>query len=115
MRWIPLIALSLLLFGCQTVNRRLDRRESHSLDTPESTRLGHLYEEAQKKHPGLTGFRILAYGAEALLARAALVDSAERTLDLQYYIFDPDKVGHTLTQRIIDAADRGRARKAAAR
>ncbi|MFA5264779.1 MAG: phospholipase D family protein [Opitutaceae bacterium] len=41
------------------------------------------------------------------MARATLVDSAEHTLDLQYYIYDPDKIGQFITERILEAANRG--------
>jgi len=43
----------------------------------------------------------------ALKARLALADLAERSLDLQYYIWDADRSGYLLADRIIRAADRG--------
>ena len=107
MRWMVYIALSSLLLGCRTINPSVARPESKGLASPETTSLGRLYADAQARHPGQSGFRLLEYGPEALMARAAMVDRAERTLDLQYYIYDPGKVGHALTQRLLEAADRG--------
>ena len=49
----------------------------------------------------------MRYGRKALEARLALADLAERSLDLQYYIWDADVSGHLLADRIIRAADRG--------
>ncbi|MGE5803028.1 MAG: phospholipase D family protein [Gemmatimonadota bacterium] len=56
---------------------------------------------------GRSGFRLLANGLDAFVARATLIDLAERTLDLQYYIFHPDQTGSLITDRLIAAADRG--------
>lgn len=36
-----------------------------------------------------------------------MIDKAEKTLDLQYYIWDNDKVGALALHAIIRAADRG--------
>jgi len=41
------------------------------------------------------------------VARIALADAAERTIDAQYYICDPDAAGSFFFQRLIAAADRG--------
>ena len=87
--------------------RKIARPVSRALEDPETTRLGRCYAAAQTQHPGQSGFRLLEYGPEALLARAAMVDCAERTLDLQYYIYDPDQSGSALIHRIVAAADRG--------
>ena len=59
------------------------------------------------EHPGKSGFALLQHGPAALLARAVLADLATATLDVQYYIFESDLTGTLLTQRILDAADRG--------
>ena len=42
-----------------------------------------------------------------MVARIALADAAERTIDAQYYICDPDAAGSYFFQRLIAAADRG--------
>lgn len=46
-------------------------------------------------------------GFEALIARLASVSVAERSIDLQYYIWHNDVTGRLLMHRIIEAADRG--------
>lgn len=99
--------LSLVLSACTTIKRRSADRPVAVQAGPDDSHLLRLYHEAEEKHNGLTGCRILTYGPEALVARAAIVDSATRTLDLQYYIYDPDKVGYMITQRLLEAADRG--------
>jgi putative cardiolipin synthase len=56
---------------------------------------------------GRSGFRLLPTGLDAFVARATLIDHAERTLDLQYYIFHPDQTGSLVVDRLVAAADRG--------
>jgi cardiolipin synthase C len=54
-----------------------------------------------------SAFRLLPNGIDAFVARAVLIELAERTLDLQYYIFHPDQTGSLIVERLIAAADRG--------
>ena len=54
-----------------------------------------------------SAFRLLPTGIDAFVARAVLIELAERTLDLQYYIFHPDRTGSLIVERLIAAADRG--------
>jgi len=59
------------------------------------------------EHEKASGIQFLAYGRDALAARLALADTAERCLDVQYYIWKPDNSGRLLTERLLRAADRG--------
>ena len=56
---------------------------------------------------GRSALRLLPTGLDAFVARAVLIELAERTLDLQYYIFHPDQTGSLIVDRLIAAADRG--------
>ena len=44
-------------------------------------------------HPGQTGAFVLDTGEEALLARAWLVDHAEKSIEVQYFIWSTDNIG----------------------
>ena len=48
-----------------------------------------------------------ATGREAFIVRLALADLAERSLDMQYYIWDGDTTGRIIVDRVMKAADRG--------
>ena len=85
----------------------VDRSASYYLERTEKTRLGKSYRAAKKAHPRKSGFHLMTNGLEALAARAALCDLAERGLDLQYYIYENDNTGKFLYQRLLAAADRG--------
>lgn len=58
-------------------------------------------------HPEQSGLHPFSDGLDALAARLILADMAERTLDVQYYIWKQDMVGRVLLERLLRAADRG--------
>ncbi|MEW5966842.1 MAG: phospholipase D family protein [Pseudomonadota bacterium] len=58
-------------------------------------------------HPGQTGAYLLDTGEEALLARAWLADHAERSIEVQYFIWSCDNVGILATEALLRAAKRG--------
>jgi len=71
------------------------------------TRLERWIEAPARESSGRSGFRLLPTGLDAFVARALLIELADRTLDLQYYIFHPDQTGSLIIDRLIAAADRG--------
>ncbi len=96
-----------LLGGCSTLPD--DRPKTTSLVIPDgaATALGRAVAGDLAGHSGRSGFHPLGSGIDAFVARVALVDSAEKSLDIQYYIWHADETGVILTQRILAAADRG--------
>ncbi len=50
---------------------------------------------------------LLEYGQDALIARLDLIRGAQRTIDLQTYIFDEDDAGHLVLEELLAAARRG--------
>jgi putative cardiolipin synthase len=56
---------------------------------------------------GPSGINLMPHGPDAFLARLTLIDLAERSLDLQYYIWHNDTVGKLLLGAVMRAADRG--------
>jgi len=50
---------------------------------------------------------MLAVGVDGFLTRVQMLNTAERTVDLQYFIFRADETGQLLTDAVLRAADRG--------
>ncbi len=98
-----------LLVGCASLPPGSDhpRTASSALAHPEETRLGRQFGDAAAVHDGNSGFRIIPVGADGFLVRMQLINAAERTLDLQYFIFRGDDTGKLLTGAVLRAADRG--------
>ena len=83
------------------------RTVSSALYRPEATSMGKKIQAQAVDHPGASGFYLLPTGVDAFSARALMIDRAEKTLDLQYYIFHGDLTGKFLFDRLIAAAERG--------
>jgi putative cardiolipin synthase len=101
------LALALFAAGCATMPKDYPREASAALDTPQETRLGREVAAGLQEHPGLSGLYLLGSGMDAFVSRMALAETAERTLDIQYYIFHDDLTGRLILDRLMQAADRG--------
>jgi cardiolipin synthase C len=86
---------------------RYPRDVSIALAHPEDTALGARFEAAARSHDSNSGFRILTSGVDGFLTRVQMIGSAQKTLDLQYFIFRGDETGRLLTDALVRAADRG--------
>ncbi|WP_221410264.1 phospholipase D family protein [Paraburkholderia dinghuensis] len=106
------IALMLLcataLAGCQLPPLG-HRTESSALNAQDAqaTPLGHAVAGELAAHPGLTGIDPLPDPLDSFAARVDLVRTAQRTIDVQYYIWRNDLTGTLLLEALREAADRG--------
>jgi len=95
--------------GCAALPKDVDRPVSTALASPAGTPLGQLVEErraaAGGKHP--SGFLLLNGPQAAYGSRLALVDSAQKTLDVQYYAIHADASTERLLLSVVAAARRG--------
>jgi putative cardiolipin synthase len=102
--------LAVTLAACATsLPSNADRVASQAFNAPEQTALGQLTQERRARSGTRSdaGFLLLDSAESAMGSRLALIDSAQRTLDLQYYAIHGDKSSETLLQRLRDAARRG--------
>ncbi len=96
-----------LLSACTSVPENRGQVPSHTITDSADTRLGRMVAGRAARHPGQSGFILLDNGLDAFVARAALAEVAERSIDLQYYLFHDDLVGTLLSYQLLRAADRG--------
>lgn len=103
-----LAAAALAIGGCAlpSLEGRTVSTAVASADTAD-TRLGRTAGARRAKHPGENGVLMLQDPRESFAARAVLAREAERTLDVQYYIWHHDTTGTLLMQALREAADRG--------
>lgn len=71
------------------------------------TRLGRALAPLLQAHPDRSGVVTLRDGGDAFAARVLLADAAQRTLDVQYYIWHADTSGTLLLDALRRAAARG--------
>ena len=106
----PALMLALVLLfvsGCATRTPVFEREISNRFAQPELTLLGQGLMSSIEAHPGQSGFLLLSNGMDALEKRLALVDAAERALDIQYYIWNSDRSGRLMAAHVLAAAERG--------
>lgn len=108
MRLALLCLFSALLAGCslpsldnRTTSRTLGITES------ETTALGRAIVPLVQAHPGKSGITALADAHGAFAARMLLARAAQKSLDVQYYIWRGDITGTLLLDELRAAADRG--------
>jgi len=101
------IVLMVFAAGCVSVPSLDGRVASRALDDTADTRLGRAVAERSTSHPGQAGIYALGDAREAFAARALLASSADRSLDVQYYIWNDDETGYLLFEALWQAAERG--------
>ena len=84
-----------------------DRTQSYAIDDGAVTSLGRVFTTELAANSGKTGVFMLKDGRNAFAARALLARKAEKSIDLQYYMYHQDTVGSLLTYEVLRAADRG--------
>jgi len=65
------------------------------------------FPELATKMDSSTGIYVLEEGKHAILSRAWLTDSAQKSIDIQYFIFSADNIGTIAVDYLLRAAKRG--------
>lgn len=93
--------------GCASLPPPGARTATLALADTGTTRLGQAIAPVAAAHPGLSGVLALPDGRDAFAARVLLARGAERSLDVQYYIWRDDLTGVLLFDELRSAAARG--------
>src|SRR4051794_41977350 len=101
-----LCVLALTLGACASL-QDAGRAPSSALTDTTGTRLRGALASAVAAHPGKSGVYALAQGRDAFAARVLLARAAERSLDVQYYIFRNDTTGGRLFGGLLPGGRRG--------
>ena len=109
LRWMFLVFFLGWASGCASLPANTQRTPSTAFGQPEQTRLGQLAQarRAQAAARSDSGFFLLGDVETALTSRLALIDAAQRSLDLQYYAIHADASTEVILQRLREAARRG--------
>jgi len=105
------ILLIAILAGCGSLPREIHHRIEPLTQQPTTTlsQVTDTYRLEQPKQPkkGTSAVLLQDTGWDALAQRLALIETAEHSIDIQYYIWNSDASGHYLASRLLAAADRG--------
>ena len=97
----------LLLTGCGTLPPREGMQPSRAFSDTAHTALWRVAAASIEPGANQSGFRLLPNGDHAFDARLALIQRAERSLDVQYYHLHADSAGAAFVLALRDAAQRG--------
>lgn len=101
------VLAALVMGGCATLPENVNRPVSYVYADTANTTLGKMVSARAVAHTGKSGFHLLGNGLDAFAARAVLANGAERSIDVQYYLYHNDLVGRLFTDQLLKAADRG--------
>jgi putative cardiolipin synthase len=102
-----LIVLAALCAGCAGLPSLEGRVATSAMTDTADTRLGRGLAPGLSSHPGKSGFHALPVPTDAFAARVLLAGAAQKSLDLQYYIWHGDQTGNLLFEAVWRAAERG--------
>lgn len=108
-RWI-IISLNFFIAGCQSLPSLEGRSQSHAYTQAEvaDTYFAKAMRPLEQQHGAeQSGIYPLIEADEAFAARMLLAKYAQRSLDVQYYIWRRDMTGIMLFEALHEAADRG--------
>ncbi|MEC5215276.1 putative cardiolipin synthase [Actimicrobium sp. GrIS 1.19] len=106
LRQLAPLLVATLVAGCAGLPVGFEKNPSTALPNPQDTSLGRIV-QASLPSDASSGFRLLPTGGFAFDTRIALARRAERTLDVQYYLFHDDEAGRALGREVLAAALRG--------
>ncbi len=97
-----------ILSGCGSLPNEIEHT-NESVSAPLSSSLSELSASFQPAPSTAETSAVLLQdsGWDALAQRLALIETAEHSIDIQYYIWNSDTSGHYLASRLLAAADRG--------
>jgi len=101
--FLPLVIIN----GCAELPDNGGRMVSSAIEDGRTTQLGQAFSGRLTQHPTMNGLLLLSNGLDGFVGRAVLVPLAERSIDVQYYMFHQDTVGQLLIDQLLKAADRG--------
>jgi putative cardiolipin synthase len=105
--FVLVILAMLIVGGCATLPENFEKPESYAYTDTDDTPIGKARRDEINAHPGKSGFLLLGNGLDAYLARAILAENAERSIDVQYYLYHDDLIGRLFTDLLLKAANRG--------
>ncbi len=105
--FLAAILVLYLIVGCATLPENFDRPESYAYTDTDDSLLCRGRRDEINAYPGQSGFLLLVSGLDAFLSRTVLAENAERSIDVQYFLYHNDLIGRLFTDQLVKAANRG--------
>jgi len=101
------LSLVALLGACASAPIDYPRTPSSALEDTSDTTLARESIYWREQAPSSNGFYPLTKGKDAFGARLLLMEQAQASIDVQYFLMKPDDAGLVFSAKLIEAADRG--------
>ena len=102
-----IIFCTVVLSSCASLPTAYEKIPTLAYTDTENTRLGKTAAEALGNNTDEPRVYLINEGTDAFVARMAFLLQAERSIDVQYYIWHSDLIGNLLFNQLLLAADRG--------
>ncbi|MFP6806812.1 MAG: phospholipase D family protein [Pseudomonadales bacterium] len=93
--------------SCATIDFDQPKSASYVMQDVSATEAGKATERWAEINGGKSGFYPLIEGMDALGARLRMLEMAQKSVDLQYFLMKNDTAGAVMTKAMLDAANRG--------
>jgi len=104
---LPLATLVLIVSACAQLPKDYEAEHTTAFTDTTVTALGLRSISARQANPDQIRVIPLLDGVDAFYARTVMTKLAERSLDIQYFLWHKDVTGQVLLKFVLDAADRG--------
>ena len=105
---VTVILALFMISACSTLPPETDYPPRHATPSSLTTRLGAFLGEWEAEYgTENSGYYPLSDASDALAARLKLIDVAQESIDLQYFLMKDDFIGEVFTAKLLEAADRG--------
>lgn len=93
--------------ACSMLPTNFEREDSYAYKNTEQTTLGGNAAKILANNNQQSAMYLIEEGTDAFLTRMALISMAERSVDIQYFIFKSDIIGKLLLHKMMEVADQG--------
>ena len=84
---LTIYVVILLVTGCASLPENISKESSYALSDTDKTQLGKAIKSILKNKPSKTGILPLSSGLDAFSSRYVLTTKADKSIDVQYYIW----------------------------
>ena len=106
--WLSALITALLLIGgCASAPLDYPKETTYAVQDTSGTRQAGNVARWLDGNTDVNGFYPLNQGFDAFGARLLLIENAQVSIDLQYFLMKSDNAGYVLAAKLLEAADRG--------
>jgi len=102
-----LLISALVLASCANLPTDFEKTPTHAVTSTENTQMGKNAAQVLGTSTDESRVFLINEGTDAFIARMATLQVAEKSIDVQYYIWHADIIGSYLFGAMLSAADRG--------